>query len=133
VEEKEIDPDRIADFWLESAERDFDTMQNLMRSGDRSWALFLGHLVLEKLLKAHFVKRNRMHAIHSHDLLRLATKAGLELTADRVEWLDVVSTFNINARYDSYKHSFYRQCTTEFTVLWSGGIAELRTWLIKGL
>lgn len=133
MEEKDLDPNRIADFWKESAERDFGTMQNLLRSGDRSWALFLGHLVLEKLIKAHFVKANRSHAMHSHDLLRLATKAGLPLTDERTEWLDMVSTFNINARYDNYKHNFYRQCTPEFTVLWADRIAELRTWLIKGL
>ena len=95
--------------------------------------MFLGHLVLEKLLKAHYVKNNKKHAIFTHDLLRLATLAGLELNEETEEWLDEISTFNINARYDSYKKDFYQLCTREFTTLWSERIKKLRLWLMKGL
>ncbi|MEI6091420.1 MAG: hypothetical protein WCR42_13275 [bacterium] len=31
-------------------------MEHLFESGDYSYSLFIGHLVLEKILKAHFVK-----------------------------------------------------------------------------
>ncbi|WP_373496614.1 HEPN domain-containing protein [Aquiflexum sp.] len=106
-------------------------MQNLMKSGDYSWALFLGHLVLEKLLKAHYVKLNKTHAIFTHDLLRLATKTGLEINKENEEWLDEISTFNINARYASYKQDFYKLCTKEFANLWLQRIEKLRLWLIK--
>lgn len=120
-------------YWKESAERDFKTMGNLLHSGDNSWALFLGHLVLEKLIKAHFVKAHLSRAIFTHDLLRLATAANLELTDQQKDWLDEISTFNINARYDSYKQDFYKRCTNEFTHVCSERIKELRAWLIKGL
>ena len=106
-------------------------MQNLMKSGDYSWALFIGHLVLEKLLKAHFVKFNKIHAIFTHDLLRLATKAGLEFNEETAEWLDEISTFNINARYANYKQDFYKHCTKEFAIQWTDRIEKLRLWLIK--
>ena len=33
-------------------------------------AMFLGHLVIEKLLKAVYVKVHKKHAVHGHDLLR---------------------------------------------------------------
>jgi hypothetical protein len=66
-------------------------------------------------------------------LLRLATLAGLELNEETEEWLDEISTFNINARYDSYKKDFYQLCTREFTALWSERIEKLRLWLMKGL
>ncbi len=108
-------------------------MQNLLKSGDYSWALFLGHLVLEKLLKAHYVKNQRKHAIFTHDLLRLATNAGLKIDEETEEWLDDISTFNINARYDTYKQDFYKLCTKEFANLWSERIEKLRIWLIKEL
>jgi hypothetical protein len=90
----------------------------------------MGHLVLEKLLKAHFVRNNGSHSIFTHDLLRLATKAGLSPTEEQTEWLDTISTFNINARYDSYKQDFYRLCSAEFTELWANRIDTLRQWLI---
>jgi len=91
------------------------------------------HLVLEKLLKAHYVKNQRKHAIFTHDLLRLATNAGLTIDEETEDWLDDISTFNINARYDTYKQDFYKLCTREFANLWSERIEKIRLWLIKEL
>jgi len=76
-------------------------MVHLVETKDYNWALFLGHLVIEKLLKALFVKKLERHAIFSHDLLRLATKANLVLNVEQEEWLDEITTFNLNARYDN--------------------------------
>ena len=133
MEERLENIEKIVKHWKDTSEKDYQTMQNLIKSGDFSWALFLGHLVLEKLLKAHYVKNNKKHAIFTHDLLRLATLAGLEFNEETEEWLDEISTFNINARYDSYKKDFYQLCTREFTALWSERIEKLRLWLMKGL
>ena len=47
--------DTIILFWKESSDQNYETMHNLMQSKDYNWALFLGHLVIEKLLKAHYV------------------------------------------------------------------------------
>jgi HEPN domain-containing protein len=133
MEEKLENIEKIVQHWKDTSEKDYQTMRNLIKSGDFSWAMFLGHLVLEKLLKAHYLKNNRKHAIFTHDLLRLATQAGLEFNEETEEWLDEISTFNINARYDSYKQDFYQLCTKEFANLWSERIEKLRLWLIKGL
>ena len=46
-------------YWIESADSDLDTAEALFASGKYDWCLFLGHLVLEKILKAHYVKRQR--------------------------------------------------------------------------
>jgi HEPN domain-containing protein len=125
--------DKIIQHWIDTSQKDYQTMQNLIKSGDYSWAMFLGHLVLEKLLKAHFVKINKTHAIFTHDLLRLATKSGLEFNEETSEWLDEISTFNINARYANYKQDFYKHCNKEFSILWAARIEKLRLWLIKKL
>jgi len=42
---------------------------------------------------------------------------------------DVITTFNINARYEDYKLEFYRRCTKEFTETWINNIKELRQWI----
>ncbi len=121
--------DKIVQHWLESAERNHKTMIHLTDSKDYSWALFMGHLVIEKTLKALYVKRLEKHALFTHDLLRLSSKIGLELTDDFQEWLDVITTFNLNARYDNYKQDFYKLCTKEFTDFWLDRIEEIRLWL----
>jgi len=43
-------------YWIDSSDKDFKTMKNLFRSKDYSWALFVGHLVIEKLPKAYYIK-----------------------------------------------------------------------------
>jgi len=104
-----------------------------MQSKDYNWALFLGHLVIEKLLKAHYVKKHQKHPLFTHDLLRLTQKIELVLTEEQEEWLDEISTFNLNTRYDNYKQEFRNRCTLEFTTHWIKNIETLRLWLINQL
>jgi HEPN domain-containing protein len=74
-------------------------MQHLFKSKDYHWALFIGHLVIERLIKAVVVKKTNEHAPHSHDLRRLAKLTGLNFNQEYVSWLDTITTFNLNARY----------------------------------
>jgi HEPN domain-containing protein len=46
----------IVQFWIKDSDRDFKTMRHLLERGHYVWAMFLGHLVLEKPLKALYVK-----------------------------------------------------------------------------
>lgn len=48
--------EEIISYWTESAEQDFKAMGHLFENGDYHWSLFVGHLVLEKLLKAYHVR-----------------------------------------------------------------------------
>jgi HEPN domain-containing protein len=131
--EGNIDIEKVIGYWVDSSDKDFKTMENLMESGDYNWAMFLGHLVIEKLLKAVYVKVHEKHAIHGHDLLRLTASLDLDLDPVKEEWLDRITTFNLNARYDSYKQNFYKLCTKEFALEWKSKIEELRQWLLNQL
>jgi HEPN domain-containing protein len=128
-ESNNINIDKIVSHWVDTSNNDFETMNNLYKSRDYSWALFIGHIVLERLLKAYFVKVNKTHAPFTHDLLRLASLSNLELDEEKSDWLDSVTTFNMNARYDSYKQEFYNKCTSEFTELWVNRIKLIREWI----
>ena len=131
MEEELIEFEKIVQHWRDSSDQDYRTFLNLISSRDYSWALFIGHLVLEKLLKAHFVNIKRKHALFTHDLLRLAEKCEFSLDENQKDWLDQISTFNLNVRYDNYKREFYQLCTEEFTLLWTDRIQTLRLWLIN--
>ena len=122
--------EKIVEHWIDSANKDFNTMINLYNSKDYHWSLFIGHLVIEKLLKAVYVKKHEKHSVFIHDLLRLAKKADIALTEELEDDLDMITTFNINARYDNYKQEFYNRCTKEFTDLWKQKIENLRQTLI---
>ena len=116
-------------YWAESADNDFSTMNHLFENGDYHWSLFIGHLVIEKLLKAYYVKNTEKHPPHIHSLLRIAEKAKLTLSEEQKDFLVTVTTFNLRARYDDYKMEFYKTCTKEFTQEWVDEIKGFRTWI----
>jgi HEPN domain-containing protein len=101
----------------------------LFRSKSYHWALFMGHIAIEKLLKAYFVLQNRQHAPFTHNLYRLAELCGLEISEEYSDWLFKITTFNLNARYDDYKKEFYTLCTFDFTQGWIEKIKILQQWI----
>jgi len=121
---------QLIQYWTDTAEQDFNTMIHLFNAKDYHWALFIGHLVLEKLLKALYVSRIDENIPKIHDLLRLAEKSKIELTEIQKDNLDTVTTFNISARYPDYKQTFYRKCTLEFTKQNIEKIKEIRLWIL---
>ncbi|MBU0991245.1 MAG: HEPN domain-containing protein [Proteobacteria bacterium] len=127
------DIDKIKNHWMETAEDDFKAMNNLFKAKSYNWALFVGHITTEKLLKAFYVKLHGTHAPAIHNLYRLAELCEIKLTDEYSDWLDTITSFNINARYDDYRKEFYNLCTREFTELWVNRIKELREWIKKML
>ncbi|MDL2289106.1 HEPN domain-containing protein [Oscillospiraceae bacterium OttesenSCG-928-F05] len=118
-------------YWVKTSEQDYVPMKHLFESGDYMWSLFIGHLVVEKLLKAVFV-RNSTDALtppKSHDLLLLAGKSGLELDERKKKLLADITTYNIETRYPSYKQSFSERCTKEYCAERLREIEEVREWL----
>jgi HEPN domain-containing protein len=45
-------------YWLKSAEHDLQSAETLFQHQRYDWCLFLGHLIIEKVLKAFFVRDN---------------------------------------------------------------------------
>lgn len=119
----------IITYWVESSDKDYKTMLDLFETGNNSWALFIGHLVIEKLLKGLYITRLNEHPPLIHDLRRLCEKAGIEMDNKIKISLDTITRFNINARYDDYKQSFNLLCTDSFTIEWIEKIKECRLWI----
>jgi len=124
-----MNKDNLLTYWIESSDRDFVTMEHLFEKKDYHWALFMGHLVIEKLLKAFYVKNIDNKPPFIHNLLRLAEKSDLELSEEKKDCLATLTAFNIRARYDDYKLEFYKTCTIEYTTKWIDEIKGLRKWI----
>lgn len=123
--------EEIINYWYISALKDYETLQHLVLSGDNHWALFMGHLVIEKLLKAVYVKRVNINPPKSHNLLHLARLCGVELEEGMIDALDQITAFHIVARYPDYDMSFYEKCTPEFTKSQVVLIERIKTWLTQ--
>ncbi|MGC8554069.1 MAG: HEPN domain-containing protein [Candidatus Acidulodesulfobacterium sp.] len=123
--------DEIINFWVESSDKDYESMQNMYKIKEYSYALFVGHLVIEKLLKAYYVKNIGINIPRIHDLEKLADSAGLKLSERYANELQDITKFNISVRYDDYKMTFYKKCTDRFTEENIKLINRLRKWLKK--
>lgn len=131
--EEAFDKEKLFNYWLESAEKDHKTMLDLQQTKNNHWALFMGHLVIEKLLKALYVKQKDTFPPMIHDLRRIGEKAGLKIEEPYKSLLDSITRFNIKARYDDYKQSFYQLCTDEFTEKWVEHINTCKSWISSKL
>jgi HEPN domain-containing protein len=124
-----FDVNKIVKHWIDTSEDDFQTMLTLFTSKKYSWSLFLGHISTEKLLKALYVKRFKKHAPFTHNLYRLAEKIEMGLSDEYADWLDEITSFNLNARYDDYKREFYSICNHDYTKSWIDKINIIRIWI----
>ncbi len=129
MDNKDLNKDKLIEYWITGSDDDYETMIAMFDSKRFSWALFIGHLMIEKLLKAYYVKVKSDYPPFIHNLLRLAEKAEMSLTDDIKKQLVTITAFNINGRYDDYKMSFKKKCTPEFTEEWIDKLKELRTWM----
>ncbi len=118
-----------ATFYLESSEKDYDVMMSLFASNHFNWALFVGHLVIEKLLKSILIIRKNELPPMTHDLRRLANIIELDLSDEHRKMFDMITSFNISTRYDDIKSDFYKICNEEFSVKWLENIKVIRLWL----
>ena len=131
--DEKIDIEKTFNHWIKSSDKDFQTMILLYNAKDYSWSLFIGHIVIERLLKACVVKEIQKHAPYTHDLTKLTKLTKLEFTEEHLDWFDTISTFNLNARYDTYKEAFYRKCTPAFTAEWIDKIKKIQLWIKEKL
>jgi len=125
----DFDIEKLINHWIDSSDKDFKTMLDLQKTKNNSWALFIGHLVIEKLLKALYLKKTNNFPPLIHDLRRICEKANIKPDDNQMIILDSITRFNIKARYDDYKQSFHDLCTDSFTNEWIERIKECRLWI----
>lgn len=127
----QVDKKGIIKYWLQCSDNDYKTMEYLFKGKNYPWSLFVGHIVVEKLLKAYYAKNIDTNTPYIHDLLRIAEKAKLDLSEEQKNFVDTLTSFNIKARYDDYKFKFYKICTKKFTTTYIAKIRKFRIWIKK--
>ncbi len=121
----------LVKFWLDSAAEDLAVCESLFEKKHYDWCLFIGHLVLEKVLKALWI-REHYPELHPriHNLEKLAERIPLELTDQQRTYLLEVNMFYLQGRYPEEKSEFYKICTPDFTKQNFRAIKEFYQWLL---
>ncbi len=118
------------EYWQLTAEKDWVAVGHLFEKGDYLHALFFAHLVLEKLLKAHYVKDNASDfPPKTHNLLFLASNTALNPSPDHLRLLSQMNQFQLDGRYPDYKLTMFQIASKTYTENLLQEIELLKTWL----
>lgn len=120
----------VINHWFASAESNISVARDMFRLKHYDWSLFLWHLVVEKMLKGVIAKHGEV-PLPIHDLRQLAAKTGLVFDEGKKTSLKEITTFNIEARYEDYKHSFYKKATRTYAQKWGKICEDFYLWLKK--
>jgi HEPN domain-containing protein len=117
-----------------AAEKDWEVVQNLFDKANYPHALFFAHLVLEKLLKAHFVKDNpSVSPPRIHNLVRLASQTQLAFPAGDLLFLDKINDYQMEGRYPDYQFLIFKICDRQHTEMLLVEVEKIRLWLLNQL
>lgn len=87
------------DYWRCGAEDELGAARSLLAAGHLRQALFMAHLAVEKMLKAHVARCTADMPPRTHSLPRLAELARLQLTPDQEEFLRRFNAYQLAGRY----------------------------------
>ena len=117
-------------YWKESAEEDWETASVLFNGKRYGFCLFSMHLVIEKILKAVWVKESITNTPpFTHDLIKLAEDCAIELSLEQLDFLIIANSWNIRGRYPDYSKALHHQATPDYVKNQMQKIGTIKKWL----
>jgi HEPN domain-containing protein len=127
-----VDKQDYIKYWVKTSEDDLSSMESTFNAGNYDWALYIGHLSLEKILKALWVKNNESDTPpKTHNLKKIADEAKYPVTEVESILLLEINDFNLEARYPDYKFDFHKKCTKEFAANYLIKIKDLHRCIVS--
>ena len=122
---------KLFDYFESSAKRDLATFTSLKKLKRYDAALFFFHLAIEKQIKAMFIKRTGTHPPMSHDLVFLIGRCNIDASEQLLADLRVISTFNVQTRYENEKFDFYKLATKDYVSVWEKKGKVVLKWILE--
>ena len=120
--------------WIKTAEVDWATAEDLLKLKRFLHALFFFHLVIEKLLKAHWVKDNPGDfPPYSHNLEFIYGNTQVELSAEFVDELRALNHWNLEGRYPDYLNKISKQADEKYTLAKYENTKKIRKCLLENI
>lgn len=122
--------EQLIQFWKNSANEDWDTAVVLLNGKRYGFCLFSLHLVIEKLFKAVWIKESITNTPpFTHDLVHLAEESGIELSAEQLDFLSVINSWNIRGRYPDFTNALHHSATPEYVKIQMQKVNDFKKWL----
>jgi AbiV family abortive infection protein len=111
-----MDVAKQVSYWRDTAAEDMETAELLFEKERYRHALFLAHLAIEKMLKAHVTKNTSNVPPKIHNLLRLARLAGISADAKQNIFFETFDQYQLEGRYpESVQPLKTELISTDFT------------------
>jgi len=85
--------------WIALAEYDLETARHMLETGRRIYVIFMCHLALEKMLKAHVTEATQTIPAKTHDLIYLVKMSGLSVPSDLLDFIGKINNASVPMRY----------------------------------
>lgn len=97
-----VDIQKQIDYWINGAEDDIITAELLIREKRNLHGLFFCHLVIEKAIKAFYVKKMQEIAPRTHNLIYLSENTELVFDDETQIFLGILMKYQLQGRYPDY-------------------------------
>lgn len=122
--------DKVA-YWLDIADYDIDTAEAMYTTERWLYVAFMCHQAIEKTLKAYWCATQPNDPPYTHNHMRLANGCGLYelMTEEQRNFLDTITSYNIEARYPEDKQALYQRLTKQFCRQMIDETKQLQQWI----
>jgi len=122
------------DYWINTAEDDWESVELLFNGKKYLQSLFWAHLVLEKLAKALWVKHHGENTPPKiHNLILLLEQSTIDLGVENMKFLHDYNAFQLSSRYPDYLNEIRKVCTREFTEIQLDKVNKIKKCLLEML
>ena len=115
--------------WIALADYDIETARHMLVTGRYLYVIFLCHLALEKLLKAHVAEVTQALPIKTHDLIYLVKKCELEIPENYLDFIGKINTASIPTRYPDDLQRALKEYPKSVAKDYLNRTTELAIWL----
>lgn len=124
-----MDVERQVEYWRTGSVEDLAAAEALSAQHPRH-ALFLAHLALEKVLKAHVTRTTGDVPPRIHDLLRLVDLAGVAISSEQRTFLARFQQYCLAGRYPDVQRSQPGPAAVAADL---AQVREMHSWLLSQL
>jgi len=119
--------------WLESAQYDLDTAEQMLNTGRYIYTIFMCHLAIEKILKAKVGEITGKIPPKTHNLRYLIKLSGLEPSEEMFIFLSELSDVSIPTRYPEDFSNLRKSYDKEAAKTYLKKAKEAFKWIKKSL
>lgn len=118
-------------YWIELSNYDLETAEAMYTTRRWLYVGFMCHQVLEKVIKAYWCAKDLGTPPYIHNLARLADGCSLMsmMNEEQLNFIDLMTPMNIEARYPSYKDSISRQLNEELCRKIIDNTKQMQQWI----